>query len=297
MDASPQQRADRGLTPGRRQVDCWIATRKLERASVSVLKRRYWGGVFAVRSRNAPAYVCKTGDAFYDPQCEAEMLTRLAESGLPVAKPVHVENGLLVLEGLPAVPADRACIARAGAAVAALHGSDAPGLYGYPHPTTFGTLKLDNGWSRQWRSFFIDRRLLGFAAHARLSKRLTGDLESGVLAAAQRLAAILPEPDRPALLHGDLWANNIQSVDGSPLFLDPAAFYGDPDYDVAFMATYLDMRQAAINAYRGTRTLGPEFWRIKLPAYRLAFDLAHLALFGERFAPAVRSQVSRILAL
>ncbi|MGJ5079296.1 fructosamine kinase family protein [Bradyrhizobium sp. HKCCYLS3013] len=264
---------------------------------MSVLKRRYWGGVFAVRSRNAPVYVCKTGDAFYDPESEAEMLTRLAASGLPVARPVYVESGLLVLEGFPAVPADCHCITRAGSAVAAMHEDDTSGLYGYPNSTFFGALKLDNDWSQRWSSFFIERRLRRFAAHARDSAWLADDLDDGVQAAAQRLADIMPEPDRPALLHGDLWANNIQSVEGFPLFLDPAAFYGDPDYDVAFMATYLDMRQAAIKAYRRARSLGPEFWRIKLPAYRLAFHLAHLALFGERFAPAVRAQISHVLAI
>jgi fructosamine-3-kinase len=297
MDAQAERRADRGLTCGRRRVDAWIASRGLERASVSVLKRRYWGGVFAVRSRNAPPYVCKTGDASYDSRCEAEMLTRLAASSLPVAKPVHVEDGLLVLEALPACSADDSCVRRAAHCVAALHRCGTAEMYGYPLRTNFGTLPLDNGWSRHWGGFFIEKRLLAFAVEARGRGRLGGDLDRGVQAAATHLAKLLPEPERPALLHGDLWSNNIKSVHGSPLFLDPAAFYGDPDYDVAFMASYLDMRQSAIKAYRQSRQLAAEFWRIKLPAYQLAFDLAHLALFGDHFEPAVRARISRVLAI
>jgi fructosamine-3-kinase len=294
MDQVHHERSDRGLIESLRKVTEWIRKSGIENATVSVLKRRYWGGVFLVRSPRKPNFVCKTGYAAYDPKCEAMMLNTLAEAGLPVPIPVRVEDDLLIMPAYESWPIEPECMRRVGQAVAQLHDSKGSSRYGYPQSTFFGSLPMNNTWSDKWSHFFIEHRLLAFADEAFRRNRLSGKTRLRVDKIAQEIEDILPEPDYPALLHGDIWSNNILSVEGFPVFLDPASFYGDPEYDLAFMMHYLDMRKETMIAYRSKRPLSDDFREIKQPVYDLAFDLAHLALFGERFLPDVENKIKAL---
>lgn len=278
---------DRGLSAGRQRVEQWLAARGEHNYVLCPLKRRYVGGVFLVRSPTRPALVCKTGDLNYDAKCEAEMLDDLRAAGLAVPIVVDVEDGLLAMEALPARPADVGCILGAGGSLARLHLTPSSDIFGYARETYFGVLSLPNSWNKTWSSFFVENRLRYFTEAAKARGHLDADLSARIERAILRVAEILPEPANATLLHGDVWSNNIVSVRGEPYFLDPASFHGDPDYDLAFMITYLDMKLIALRGYTLQRKPGPGFFSIKLPIYRLGFSLAHLALFGRRFHTAV----------
>lgn len=277
-------------------MHAFLAREDLAAARIGVLKRRYHGGVFRVRAARA-ALVCKTGDDAYDPACEAQMLDLLAAAGLTVPRALHHERGLLVLEDLRVEPSDAATLARAGSALARLHLDATAPAYGFGRPSAFGTLPLEAGWDGSWRRWFLRFRLMRFLEAAEARGFVAPDLGERIRAASGRLADLLTEPARPALLHGDVWANNVLSRNGAPVFLDPSALYGDPDYECAFLARYLDGQSFALRAYRATRPVRADFWRVKLPAYWLAFDLAHVALFGTRFLPAVHRSLGKIEGL
>ncbi|MHA1597949.1 MAG: fructosamine kinase family protein [Alphaproteobacteria bacterium] len=285
---------DRGLIQGQAVVRRWLLQAGIGDVPIQPLKRRYWGGVFRVRPGDGKGLIFKTGDVEYDAQSEAEMLRRLADGGLRMPSVVDVEDGLLVLCALPMKPFTPDVAFLAGAALARMHRTAVGRAYGYERDTWFGALALSNDWHDDWRAFFAEQRLEAFAVAARDRHRLSDDLFEQVEEIAERCRHRLPVPEAPALLHGDVWTNNVMATDDGAAFLDPASFYGDPGYEVAFMLCYLDCRSDALAGYTSIITPSPAFWSVSLPVYRLCFDLAHLALFGrELYTQRVKRSVQK----
>jgi fructosamine-3-kinase len=67
----------------------------------------------------------------------------------------------------------------------------------------------------------------------------------------------LVEPDRPALLHGDLRTGNVRSsrirVRSS---LDPACYHGYPEVELAYAARMGTLGEPLFARYRALRDLG-----------------------------------------
>jgi fructosamine-3-kinase len=127
--------------------------------------------------------------------------------------------------------------------------------------------------------FFAERRLL---YQARLAER-RGLLGREQVRQAERLAARLPEliPEQPAsLIHGDLWSGNtITDAAGNPALIDPAAYYGWAEAELAMTALFGAFPAGFYQAYAERRTLEPGF-RQRFPIYNLYHLFNHLNLFG-----------------
>lgn len=293
MDAQTAPAGERGLGEGIASIRSWAARQGLREIRIEPLKRRYWGGVFSVAS-GPDRWVVKTGGAAFDADCEAAMLDDLASAGLRVPATVHREQGMLMLEALNWRSLTPAVAEEAGRALARMHLEATADAFGYGRPTTFGTLPLDNGWLDGWAEFFIERRLRPYLRLAGSKVDFGVELSGQIERAIDRMRTAIDCACPPALLHGDIWANNAGSVDGSPAFLDPSALYGDPDYEVAFFCRYLDFRTQALRGYRQIRPLARDFWTLRFPAYSMCFDLAHVALFGGAFIPHVRRALAKM---
>ena len=81
--------------------------------------------------------------------------------------------------------------------------------YGFAEDTVIGPLRQPNPWSKSWRLFFAEQRLMYFGKKAMNA----GKLPTGCMGRIERLSAKLTqwldEPNQPSLVHGDVWGANI----------------------------------------------------------------------------------------
>lgn len=206
---------------------------------VRVLKARYAGLVLDVTLPGGRRLVLKSGGPSYDPALEAAMLGALAEAGLRVPPVDDIRDGVLVLarcEGRSI--ASVADWLAAAAALRRLHAETAGPRFGWSRDTLFGALRQPNGWSRDWRRFFGDRRLLPLVRDCARVGRLPPHDAARIRACWEAVGAALDGVAAGALIHGDVWRDNILVTAEGPLFLDPACFHADPDYERAFALTY-----------------------------------------------------------
>ena len=247
------------------------------------------GTVYRVDLADGSSLVAKTGSTKLT--VEAGMLRFLAaETKLPVPAVQHAADDLLVLEY---VPGDReespagdgmspAVERDLAAHVARLHERTVDAC-GFHFDTLSGLLRQPNPWVDSWIEFFREFRLRYVAGQARERGRLPPELYGRVLALCDDLDKLLVEPDAPALLHGDLWTGNLLVRDDRiAAVLDPAIFYGHPEYDLAYARWTETVGEPFFQEYRERRDLAPGA-RERFDVYTIHPVVEHVWHFGESY--------------
>ncbi len=231
---------------------------------------------------------------------EAAGLGWLAEPGaLRTPQVLELDERYLALEWIPSAPGGgpTGTGARAlGRGLALTHQAGAPcfGVAGGPGATArFGSLQLSNEPTEEWPSFYAERRLLPLAriAHER------GALAASGVAAVERVSERMHElagPSEPAArLHGDLWSGNVMSDrDGRPWLIDPSAYGGHREIDLAMLTLFGSPPQALFDAYQEVWPLAAG-WRERVELYQLLPLLVHTVLFGGSYAMAAERAARR----
>ena len=178
-----------------------------------------------------------------------------------------------------------------GRQLAAMHQAPAGqfvpgGSFGFSHDNYIGATKQDNSAHASWVAFFRDCRLapqFSRASHhfpAKDKKRANWLLD--------HLDRFLVEPERPSLLHGDLWSGNfVTGRDGAAWLIDPAAYVGHAEADLAMTELFGRLPYPFYGAYQEAAPLQPGY-RDRRDLYNLYHLLNHLNLFGEDYLPAVQ---------
>src|SRR5690606_5990781 len=131
-----------------------------------------------------------------------------------------------------------------------------------------------------WPEFYAVRRMLPYLKLA----RDRGAIEQGDAAAVEgvvrRLVDLLPE-EQPARLHGDLWNGNcLWGQDGSVHAIDPAAYGGHREVDIAMLHLFgLTHLPRVMAAYTEAAPLA-EGWEDRLGIHQLFPLLVHACMFG-----------------
>ena len=97
----------------------------------------------------------------------------------------------------------------------------------------------------------------------------------------ERLEELIGEPNEPAcLLHGDLWGGNYMTdTRGEPVLIDPAAYCGRREADLAMTRLFGGFDARFYRAYEEVWPLG-DGAEERLEIYKLYHLLNHLNLFG-----------------
>jgi fructosamine-3-kinase len=235
---------------------------------------------------------------------EARGLAWLAEAAaLRVPAVLAVDPQFLVLEHIASAPRRPDFDERLGRGLAALHRSGPPVYnppaqgrpFGLDHDNFIGRLPQDNRPLPGWSAFYRERRL-----EPQLRRATDAGLASPrMLRDCQRLFAVMDElvgaPEPPARLHGDLWGGNMIADDGgAPCLIDPAAYAGHREVDLAMMRLFGGFGPRVFAAYDEAFPLS-DGHQERVPLYQLYFLLVHVNLFGGSYVSGVERALSSLV--
>ncbi|HSR52521.1 MAG TPA: fructosamine kinase family protein [Acidobacteriota bacterium] len=173
---------------------------------------------------------------------------------------------------------------RLGRGLARLHEDSAAERFGFEHDNYIGSTPQPNGWTDDWVHFFRDKRLrhqlelAGEKGHADSQMRRLGER------LLDRLGDYIDQPEEaPCLLHGDLWSGNYLCDDlGRPVLIDPAAYYGRGEADLAMTRLFGGFDSGFYAAYHEIRPK-QDGHQARNDIYQLYHLLNHLNLFGTSY--------------
>ncbi|MDH3201245.1 MAG: fructosamine kinase family protein [Myxococcales bacterium] len=179
-----------------------------------------------------------------------------------------------------------------GRGLAALHAHGAPS-FGLDRDNFIGRLPQSNAAAGDWPSFYWRRRL---EAQLRLAIN-RGLIDSGTgreFTALERVLADRVGPaEPPSRLHGDLWGGNLHVDDGGrPCLIDPAAYGGHREVDLAMMRLFGGFGPRVFAAYEEAWPLSPGAEE-RIPLYQLYPLLVHVNLFGGAYVASVKRALSK----
>jgi len=272
-------------------------------AGASVLARVGGGNIneaFHVRLADGREAFVKTraDSAAGEYAAEAGGLRWLAEPGaLRTPGVLAVAERHLALEWVAPGVLDAAGIEELGRGLALTHMAGAP-RFGAPAREAsaaagFGSLRLSNEPAADWPTFYGERRLLPLA---RISRE-RGALGAAAIDCVERVCARLGEltgpAEPPARLHGDLWSGNVMGgADGRPWLIDPSAYGGHREVDLAMLRLFGAPSERVFAAYQELAPLA-DGWRERVELYQLLPVLVHALLFGGSYCAAAERLARR----
>ena len=228
-----------------------------------------------------PAFA-KTGHpGTYEP--EAAGLAWLADGGATVPEVLAVSEGVLVLSWVDAARHDPEELGRM---VATMHRAGAVDFGvladGGRAPLRLGPLEIPSDPAPDWATFYAASRVMPMARQAGLDPDDLATIER----LCERMAEFAGPPEPPARLHGDLWSGNVM---GGPVLIDPAAYGGHREVDLAMLGLFGSPGGRFLAAYQEAHPLA-EGHADRVDLWQLFPLLVHAALFGGSYgASAVRA--------
>lgn len=165
--------------------------------------------------------------------------------------------------------------------------------YGFSINNYIGSTPQINTPKGSWVDFFRECRL-----HPQVRMAYdAGYLERSAMrqadAVMEQLESLLPEPDYPSLLHGDLWGGNYMTgPDGKAWLIDPAAYVGHREADLAMTELFGGFAPAFYSAYRSIAHVDAGYSE-RRDLYNLYHLLNHVNLFGYSYVGSVLRILNR----
>ena len=183
--------------------------------------------------------------------------------------------------------------------LAALHKADTKifelsGKFGFFQNNFIGARAQNNTPSDSWISFFRDNRLAPQFKDA--DSYFTAEDRTKITKLLDHLEDFLIEPNQPSLLHGDLWSGNVMcGPEGKAMLIDPAAYIGHAEADLAMTELFGGFPEKFYDAYHEANPLEPGYEN-RRDLYNLYQLLNHLNLFGPTYLGPVLSIVDEYVS-
>ena len=207
-------------------------------------------------------------------------------------------ESFLLLEYIESGTGGRASSAELGEDLAQLHMADAnsfvkDGRFGFLTDNYAGATQQVNTPKEKWTDFYIECRLM---PQFDLANRFFNREEHKTIDVfLNRIDRYILEPEHPSLVHGDLWAGNYMiDKDGHPWLIDPAAYVGHAEADLAMTELFGGFDRTFYDAYRSTAGIDPGY-KDRKDLYNLYHLLNHLNLFGDGYLYSVKSIIRRYM--
>lgn len=180
-----------------------------------------------------------------------------------------------------------------GRRLAALHRGELELRYGFDQDNYIGASPQENSWESEWPRFFAEHRLRFQLELARSRGNTDERWMRGLEGIIERIEDLLPQPDHPSLLHGDLWGGNYMVDErGEAVIIDPAVYYGDREADLAMTELFGGFDSRFYEAYNEAWPIEPGY-RERKELYNLYHLLNHFNLFGGSYGGSVAAAVQR----
>jgi len=158
--------------------------------------------------------------------------------------------------------------------------------YGYGYSTYLGNLIQNNEKSSSWTKFFLENRydyyLEILLNRSLIDKRRYNKYKNF----REVIKENLTEPSHPSLLHGDIWRGNIlinrQAKTHTYQIIDPAIFYGDYEYELAYIYQNGTFGRGFYECYNEINKISDEFWEFKILIYQI-IPLMQYAILENKF--------------
>lgn len=214
---------------------------------------------------------------------EAAGLRWLAAAGARVPEIVEDSPNRLVLRRIDPGRLSAEGEEELGQMLAAVHSAGAPRFGSLPAPGLLfvGRCEVPSPEGDDWNAYYLEHRLLPLADRA------------GVTREVEQVRVDAPvEP--PARLHGDLWSGNVLADRaGRPWLIDPAAYGGHREVDLAMLALFGTVPARTLAAYEEVSPLA-DGWRDRIGLWQLFPLLVHAVLFGGSYVAQSRELALRL---
>ena len=168
-------------------------------------------------------------------------------------------GSILILEAVQAVPRGPKQWRQIGRMLAQLHRANGS-YFGLERHCYFGPLHQDNTPLGNWPEFLAQRRLLPGLRLAIDSGNMPLDLALRIEQLITRLPTLCGPEVAPVLIHGDAQQNNFISTSYGAVAVDPAAYYGHPEMDLAFVDYFQPVPDDLFAGYQETTAIDRGFW-------------------------------------
>jgi fructosamine-3-kinase len=226
---------------------------------------------------------------------EAEALAWLrAADAVRVPEVLACSDDTLVLEWIEPGGRTTSTDAVLGRGLAALHAAGAD-AFGWHRDGFIGSLPQRNTppVDADWPSFWMSRRIEPLTRRAQQRHTVDDRVPALVDRLGERIGDLAGPAEAPARLHGDLWWGNVHvDRDGEPWLVDPAAYGGHREVDLAMLHLFGEPSPALVDAYDEAFPLA-DGWRDRLPLWQLEPLLVHAVLFGGGYGASVRTVLER----
>ena len=153
--------------------------------------------------------------------------------------------------------------------------------YGFLEDNFIGAGPQNNTPKESWIDFYRECRLLPQMKAA--ENYFDPDTMRKLDCLLERLESYLEEPDFPSILHGDLWGGKVMcGSDGKAWLIDPAAYVGDFEADLAMTQLFGSFPEEFYSAYNEINPISADYPQ-KRDFYQLYHLLNHLNLFGRSY--------------
>ena len=204
-----------------------------------------------------------------------------------------IDEGRLDGAGEEALGRGLAALHAAGAPAFGASPPGAPTTDGAPAPLRIGELALPNDPAADWPSFYAQRRLQPLVALCVARGTLSGSGARAVERVCERIADLAGPPEPPARLHGDLWGGNVLAgADGRARLIDPAAYGGHREVDLAMLRLFGAPSERVFAAYAEAAPLADGHHE-RVALWQLFPLLVHAALFGGSYGASVERAAVR----